>query len=58
MFYYFVAAQRAVGWPAEAAAEIILLLLAAASLYVIARTIANRWVAIAISLLARTARLS
>ena len=47
-----MAAQRAVGWPAEAAAEIIILLLAAASLSVIARTIASRWVAIAISLIA------
>src|SRR3984957_13255021 len=52
LFYYFIAAQRALGWGAEIAAEAILLLLAAAAVYLLALKVTSRWTAIAVSLLA------
>jgi hypothetical protein len=52
LFYYFIAAQRALGWSAEIAAEAMLLLLAAAAVYLLALKVTSRWTAIAVSLLA------
>jgi len=52
LFYYFIAAQRALGWGAEIAAEAMLLLLAAAAVYLLALKVTSRWTAIAVSLLA------
>jgi hypothetical protein len=52
LFYYFIAAQRALGWGAEIAAEAMLLLFAAAAVYLLALKVTSRWTAIAISLLA------
>src|SRR5262245_3338533 len=50
LFYYFVAAQRALGSGAEPAAEIMLIAIAAAATYFIAVKVTTQWTAAAISL--------
>ena len=52
LFYFLVAAERASGAWAELAAEAMLVGLSAASAYVIATTVASRWVAAAIAFVA------
>jgi hypothetical protein len=52
LFYYFVEAQRALGWGAEFLAEVILLLLAAAAIYAMVIKVTGQRTAILISLLA------
>ena len=52
LFFYLLAAERALGAWAELAAEAMLVGLAAASVYAIATMVASRWVAAAISFVA------
>src|SRR6266566_2359415 len=52
LFYYFVAAQRALGSWAEPAAEIMLIAIAAAATYFMAVKVSSQWTAAAISLIA------
>jgi hypothetical protein len=52
LFYYFVAAQLALGPWAEVAAEVLLIAIAATATYVIAAKAASRWTAAAISFIA------
>jgi len=52
LFYYFVAAQRALGSWAEPAAEIMLIAIAAAATYFLAIRVSSQWTAAAISLIA------
>src|ERR1700734_2998263 len=52
LFYYFVAAQLAMGRWAEAAAEALLIAIAAAAVYFMAVKLSSQWTAVAISFIA------
>jgi hypothetical protein len=52
LFYYFVAAQLALGRWAEAAAEALLIAIAAAAVHFMAVKLSSQWTAVAISLIA------
>jgi hypothetical protein len=52
LFYYFIAAQRALGSSADLAAEVMLIAIAVAATYLMALKVSSQWTAAAISCIA------